>query len=270
MDYCAFHGALGTFLRDQILAGNLLTLTDFFDYAWLGRVDYSEAWDLQRQLAVKRAIGEIPDTLLLLEHPPVYTTGRRGAGPNLRMTEAALGAPLIETDRGGDITFHGPGQLIAYPIIDLRAAGLSVVSYVRSLEETIMRTVRRYGIASHTECGLTGVWTGDTDGQGDKIAAIGVRVGKPAGASGGWVTGHGLALNVDVDLGWFEHIVPCGIADRGVTSIQRATGHSRGVEEVAQTLVTSFEGVFGRRMTRVTGALTFGARPLPSALTGLR
>lgn len=240
-------------------------MTDICDYAWLGRVEYNEAWDLQRDLARKRAEGEIRDTLLLLEHPPVYTTGRRGAGSNLRMTEAALGAPLIQTDRGGDITFHGPGQLIAYPIIDLRAAGLSVVSYVRSLEETIMRTVRQYGIAAHAECGLTGVWTGETDGQGDKIAAIGIRVGKPAGASGGWVTGHGLALNVDVDLGWFERIVPCGIADRGVTSVHRETGQVRGVEEVAETLATAFGEVFGRRMARVTGALTIGARTLPTA-----
>jgi lipoate-protein ligase B len=240
-------------------------LTDVCQYAWLGRVEYHEAWDLQRDLARKRALSEVPDTLLLLEHPPVFTTGRRGAGVNLRMTEAALGAPLIETDRGGDITFHGPGQLIAYPIIDLRAAGLNVVSYVRSLEQSIMRTVLEYGIGSHTECGLTGVWTGETDGHGDKIAAIGVRVGKPAGASGGWVTGHGLALNVDADLQWFERIVPCGIADRGVTSIQRETGRARGVEEVGETLATAFGAVFGRQMTRVTGALTFGARPLPTA-----
>src|ERR1700687_1943063 len=116
------------------------------DCAWLGRVEYGEAWDHQRDLARKRAPGEIPDTLLLLEHPAVYTTGRRGAGANLRLPEAALGAPLIETDRGGDITFHGPGQLVAYPIIDLRAAGLTVVSYVRSLEETIIRTLRAYSI----------------------------------------------------------------------------------------------------------------------------
>jgi lipoate-protein ligase B len=223
------------------------------DYSWLGRVEYREAWDYQRELARRRALGEIDDTLLLLQHPPVYTTGRRGAGVNLRLPEASLGAPLIETDRGGDITFHGPGQLIAYPIIDLRAAGLSVVTYVRSLEETIIRTIRAYGIAGHTECGLTGVWTGETDGQGDKIAAIGVRVGKPAGAAGGWVTGHGLALNVDVDLDWFGRIVPCGIMDRGVTSIAKATGKSPPLEEVAEVLITQFGVVFGREMS--AGAL---------------
>lgn len=215
-------------------------MTRTLDYAYLGRVDYREAWDYQHELAKRRALGEIPDTLLLLEHPPVYTTGRRGAGANLRLPETALGAPLIETDRGGDITFHGPGQLIAYPIIDLRAAGLTVVSYVRALEETIIRTCRAYGIESGTECGLTGVWVGD-----QKIAAIGVRVGKPAGAEGGWVTGHGLALNVDVDLAWFERIVPCGIADRGVTSIKALAGERPAIADVAERLARDFSAVFG-------------------------
>lgn len=226
------------------------------DYAWLGRVDYREAWDYQRELAKRRAVGEIPDTLLLLEHPPVYTTGRRGAGSNLRLPEDALGAPLIETDRGGDITFHGPGQLIAYAIIDLRASGLTVVSYVRSLEETIIRTVHEYGIEGETECGLTGVWVGDK-----KIAAIGVRVGKPAGAEGGWVTSHGLALNVDVELSWFESIVPCGIADRGVTSIKALTGEVPPVAEVAQRLAGNFADVFGVLLS-ANSSLTVGARAL--------
>lgn len=226
------------------------------DYAYLGRVDYREVWDYQRDLARRRALGEIPDTLLLLEHPPVYTTGRRGPGANLRLPETALGAPLIETDRGGDITFHGPGQLIAYPIIDLRAAGLTVVSYVRSLEETIIRTCRAYGIEGGTECGLTGVWVGE-----QKIAAIGVRVGKPAGADGGWVTGHGLALNVDVDLAWFERIVPCGIADRGVTSIKERSGNTPHLTDVSQELARNFGEVFGVRLND-NSSLTVGARSL--------
>jgi lipoate-protein ligase B len=225
------------------------------DYAWLGHVEYGEAWDFQRELGRRRALGEIPDTLLLLEHPPVYTTGRRGPGANLRLPELSLGAPLIVSDRGGDITFHGPGQLIAYPIIDLRAAGLTVVSYVRALEETIIRTLRAYGIEGQTECGLTGVWAGES-----KIAAIGVRIGKPAGA-GGWVTGHGLALNVDVDLAWFERIVPCGIADRGVTSIQALTGAAPAITAVAEQLAVDFGTVFGRRMN-VTASLTPASRPL--------
>jgi lipoyl(octanoyl) transferase len=206
-------------------------------------VEYHEAWELQRDLALKRARGEAPDTLLLSEHPPVYTTGRRGPGANLRLPEAMLGAPLVETDRGGDITFHGPGQLVAYPIIGLREAGLGVVSYVRGLEEMVIRTLRRYGIEGHTECGATGVWVGDA-----KIAAIGVRVSRPAGIEGGWVTTHGLALNVDVDLSWFERIVPCGISDRGVTSIKALTGDAPPLTEVGSRLAAEFGEVFGRRM----------------------
>jgi len=209
----------------------------------LGLVDYEDAWQLQRELAARRSAGEIPDTLLLLEHPPVYTTGKRNAGANLRLPPDLLGAPLIESDRGGDITFHGLGQLVAYPIIDLRAAGLGIVTYVRSLEEVIMRTLRDYGIESALECGLTGVWVGN-----DKIAGIGVRVGRPGGASGAWVTTHGLALNVDVDLAWFELIVPCGIADRGVTSIQRLLGDAPSLSAVAERLVAHFGEVFGREM----------------------
>jgi lipoate-protein ligase B len=215
------------------------------EYEFLGTVEYEEATSLQRDLAYKRAIGDGPDTLLLLEHPPVYTTGRRGAGSNLRMSEQALGAPLIETDRGGDITFHGPGQLIAYPIIDLREAGLGVVEYVRGLEETIIRTVARYGIEANVECRLTGAWVGD-----DKIAAIGVHVGRPAGVAGGWVTTHGLALNVSVDLAWFGKIVPCGISDRGVTSIEALTGAAPDLRDVAAALASEFGDVFDYRMTR--------------------
>jgi lipoyl(octanoyl) transferase len=214
------------------------------EYAWLGRVEYGAAWEYQRELGRQRALGGIPDTLLLLEHDPVYTTGRRGAGSNLLMPASALGAPLVESDRGGDITFHGPGQLIAYPIMDLRAAGLTVVGYVRSLEETIIRTLREYGVEGEISCGQTGVWVGD-----EKVAAIGVRVGKPAGAQGGWVTSHGLALNVDVDLDWFERIVPCGIADKGVTSLAKLTGEAPELEEVAEALAVAFGEVYERLMS---------------------
>jgi lipoate-protein ligase B len=226
------------------------------DYAWLGRVEYLDAWEHQRELARRRALGEIPDTLLLLEHPPVFTTGRRGPGANLRLPEQMLGAPLIEADRGGDITWHGPGQLIAYPIVDLRAAGMSVVTYVRSLEETIIRTIRRYGIGGETDCDYTGVWVGR-----EKVAAIGVRAGKPAGPAGGWVTTHGLALNVNPDLSWFERIVPCGISDRGVASIESLTGQAPALEDVAEVLAAEFGAVFGREM-RVNESLTLPNDPV--------
>ncbi len=209
--------------------------------AWLGRLEYREACRLQRQLAARRGAALIPDTLLLLEHPPVYTTGRRSAGRHLRLPAGSLGAPLIESDRGGDITFHGPGQLIAYPIIELRAAGLGVVSFVRALEEVVIRTLSDYGIPAAREPGLTGVWTG-----GEKIAAIGVRVSRPQGAEGGWVTSHGLALNVDVDLAWFERIVPCGIPDRGVTSMAKLLASPPTTTEVAARLAFRFGEVFER------------------------
>ena len=219
------------------------------EYAWLGRVDYAEAGDVQKRLARERAEGARPDMLLLLEHPPVYTTGKRDATSNLRLPEQMLGAPLVQTDRGGDITFHGPGQLVAYPIIDLREARLGVVDYVRRLEEVIIGTLRGYGVNAGVICGLTGVWAGE-----EKVAAIGVRVGRPLG-TGGWVTTHGLALNVDVDLAWFRKIVPCGIADRGVTSMQGLLETAPSVEEVAEVLARRFGEVFRREMRAVSSLL---------------
>lgn len=226
-------------------------MSDPCEWSWLGTVDYREAWNLQRDLAIRRARCEVPDTLLLLEHPPVYTTGRRDASGNLLLPAEMLGAPLIETDRGGDITYHGPGQLIAYPIIDLKQAGLGVVEYVRGLEDAIVRTLRWYGIEAGVICGLTGVWVGD-----DKIAAIGVRVSRPAGGAGGWVTGHGMALNVDVDLEWFARIVPCGISDHGVTSMRALAGGGPAVLEVGDVFAREFGGVFSRSMMRISPRLT--------------
>ena|SRR3989442_1391391 len=220
----------------------------------LGQVEYGEAWALQRDLATARAAGEIPDTLLLLEHPPVFTTGKRNAESNLRLPADTLGAPLVASDRGGDITFHGPGQLIAYPIIDLRSAGLGVVNYVRNLEDVVMRTLHDYGIESGLECGLTGVWIGR-----EKIAAIGVRVSRRGGVSGAWVTTHGVALNIDVDLAWFDRIVPCGISDRAVTSMQTLLEEAPAVSEVADSLVTHFGHVFQRDMSSA-GGMTLQAR----------
>ncbi len=210
---------------------------------WLGRVDYEEAWNLQRQLALRRARGELEDTLLMLEHPPVYTSGRRSCGDRLRVPPEALGAPLLTVDRGGDITFHGPGQLVAYPIIGLVAQPRGVQAYVRGLEEVVIRTLAGYGIEAGRDEGLTGVWIGR-----DKIAAIGVRVSRPGGAAGGWVSSHGLALNVSVDLDWFDRIVPCGVADRGVTSMKRL-GSGAPLLAVAGRLAREFGAVLGRDVT---------------------
>ncbi len=226
--------------------------------SWLGRLPYEEAWRLQGELAARRAVGLVPDILLLLEHPPVYTTGRRGPGNHLRIPPTALGAPLIESDRGGDITFHGPGQLVVYPILDLRASCLGVAEYVNRLEEAVIRTLTRYGIEGGREAGLPGVWV-----NGEKIAAIGVRVSRPVGSTGGWVTSHGLALNVDVDLDWFQHVVPCGLGDRGVTSVARLRGQVPALLEVAGELAARFGELFGRRIS------TGGAfRPSQAVLTG--
>ncbi len=233
------------------------------EYAWLGCVGYAVAWELQKKLARERAAGTRPDTLLLLEHPAVYTTGKRDANSNLRLPEEMLGAPLVQTDRGGDITFHGPGQLVAYPIIELRDARLGVVDYVRRLEEVIIGTLRRLGIEAVVICGLTGVWVGD-----EKIAAIGVRVGRPQGTSG-WVTTHGLALNVDVDLEWFGRIVPCGIADKGVTSIEALLGRTDTVDEVATSLAETLGEVFGREMRLVNILLTPSQTAVRLEATGL-
>jgi lipoyl(octanoyl) transferase len=219
---------------------------------WLSRVKYVEAWALQRELAQRRAVGEVPDTLLLLEHPPVYTSGRRTCGERLLVPEDALGAPLLAVDRGGDITFHGPGQLVAYPIIGLGARPRGVQAYVRGLEETVIRTLAGYGIAAVREGGLTGVWAG-----GEKIAAIGVRVSRPGGPVGEWVTSHGLALNVSVDLTWFERIVPCGIADRGVTSVTRLLGREVPLPDVAERLAGAFGEAFGREVS-LTGEFVTG------------
>lgn len=217
------------------------------DVRWLGCLEYQEAWTLQRETALRRARGEIDDTLLLLEHPPVYTSGRRSCDGRLRVSADALGAPLLTVDRGGDITFHGPGQLVAYPIMGLGSRPRDVQAYVRGLEEAIIRTLADYDIEAGREDGLTGVWV-----RGEKIAAIGVRVSRPGGARGGWVTSHGLALNVSVDLAWFERIVPCGIAGRGVTSMERQLGSSPPLENLAERLAGDFALVFGRHLTAPT------------------
>ena len=234
------------------------------EYAWLGRVQYADALELQRRLARERAEGTRPDTLLLLEHPPVYTTGKRDAAANLRLPEEMLGAPLLQTDRGGDITFHGPGQLIAYPIVELREARLGVVEYVRAIEQVIIGTLQTFGIEAGLICGLTGVWVGE-----EKIAAIGVRVGRPPGTSG-WVTTHGLALNVEVDLCWFGRIVPCGIADKDVTSMKKLLGKAPTLEAVADAMAVQFGEVFGRETRHIKGLLISSQTPVRGCRPALR
>ena len=208
----------------------------------LGRVEYADALEQQAKLVEDRRAGRIGDTLLLLEHPPVITLGvktRRGpthivASPELL---ASQGVSVYETGRGGDVTYHGPGQLVAYPIFDLRPDRCDVHRYVRDLEEVLIRTAATFGIDARRVPGLTGVWTGAA-GREEKLAAIGVRISR-------WITSHGFALNVATNLSHFDLIVPCGIVDRGVTSIERVLGRGVPMPEVEDRVITSFESVFG-------------------------
>jgi lipoyl(octanoyl) transferase len=211
--------------------------TRSLDVRRLGRVPYAEALQLQRALVDERRAGQIPDTLLLVEHPHVLTLGVRGDGGRSHILAAAdtlssRGIEVHETGRGGDITYHGPGQLVGYPIIDLKPDRCDVHRYVRDLEEVLIRTASDYGVAAQRVDGLTGVWVGQ-----EKLAAIGVRIGR-------WITSHGFALNVTTDLEYFELIVPCGIGDRGVTSLERLVGRTVELADVADCLVDHFCNVF--------------------------
>jgi len=192
---------------------------------------------LQRSLVEERRAGTVGDTLLLLEHPHVITLGVRGDGGRSHLlaspaTLAARGIELHETGRGGDITYHGPGQLVGYPIVDLKPDRCDVHRYVRDLEEVLIRTASDYGVRATRVEGLTGVWVG-----GEKLAAIGVRIAR-------WVTSHGFALNVSTDLDYFQLIIPCGIADRGVTSLERLLGRTIPTVEVAGRVTSHFANVF--------------------------
>ncbi|HEX7521261.1 MAG TPA: lipoyl(octanoyl) transferase LipB, partial [Acidimicrobiia bacterium] len=198
---------------------------------WLGRVAYQEADDLQRSLLEHAA----DDYLLLLEHPHVYTLGKRASLEHVLTPPASVGAELVHADRGGDVTYHGPGQLVGYPIVTLppwKAGQRDVVAYVRKLEGALIDALAELGVEAGRVDGYTGVWAGD-----EKIAAIGVRVVQGR-------TRHGFALNVDPDLSMFEHIVPCGIRDRGVTSMARVLGAAPSMQAVVDRVVVRFAEAF--------------------------
>jgi lipoyl(octanoyl) transferase len=187
-------------------------------------VDYLEAWELQRQLHEQRVRGEIPDTCLLLEHAPVYTAGKRTTPLDRPVSDP--GAPVIDVDRGGNITWHGPGQLTGYPIVALREP-VDVVAYVRSLEDAMIGACAAFGVAAGRVDGRRGAWL-PSDGRGRpdrKVAAIGVRVARS-------VTMHGFALNCDCDLSWYDRIVPCGISDAAVTSLSAEAGRPITIADV--------------------------------------
>jgi lipoyl(octanoyl) transferase len=199
---------------------------------WLGEdVEYNEAWILQKRLVSERNAGRIPDTLLLLEHKHVFTAGRLTPPAHMLLTPSELndlGVPFVETDRGGELTYHGPGQLIGYPILKLSDYEMGPKVYVRNLEGLIIDTLAEFGINAHCEQGTTGVWVDQ-----DKIGAIGVKV------SGG-ITHHGFSLNVNADLRFYSYIIPCGIADRGVTSMNQLIGPSITVDSVRVSLLRHF------------------------------
>jgi len=215
--------------------GSIRSVPTAIDVRQLGTVDYLAAWQLQRDLADARAAGG-PDTLLLLEHTPVYTAGRR-TEPHERPVD---GTPVIDTDRGGKITWHGPGQLVGYPVIGL-AEPLDVVNYVRRLEESLIKVCADLGLDTIRVQGRSGVWLPGSAGRPErKVAAIGVRVARAT-------TMHGFALNCDCDLGAFTGIVPCGISDAGVTSLSAELGRTIAVDEVrsavAEAVCSALDGV---------------------------
>jgi lipoyl(octanoyl) transferase len=206
----------------------------------LGVVPYADALELQADLVESRKAGRIPDQLLLLEHPPVITLGAKSRSnrANLLATPAALesaGIALFEAGRGGDVTYHGPGQLVGYPILDLRPDRCDVHRYVRDLEAVLIESAGAFGVEATRAPGLTGVWVGTA-----KLAAIGVRISR-------WITSHGFALNVTTNLSHFDLIVPCGIADRGVTSLSALLSGQLAPGEVEDAVIRAFGAVFDRQ-----------------------
>jgi lipoyl(octanoyl) transferase len=212
----------------------------------LGTVSYAEALAMQRALVEERRADRVPDLLILLQHPPVITLGVKGDGGRSNVVAtpdrlAELGIAVEETGRGGDVTYHGPGQIVGYPILDLRPDRQDVHRYVRDLEDVMIRTCAGYGLEAGRIAGLTGAWLGVENGPAAKIGAIGVRISR-------WVTSHGFAFNVSTRLDHFQLIVPCGIADRGVTSLEKATGRTIPIEEVEDRLIENFAAVFAREV----------------------
>ncbi|HEX6749601.1 MAG TPA: lipoyl(octanoyl) transferase LipB [Longimicrobium sp.] len=207
------------------------------DVRRLGLISYGDALALQADLVARRRAGEVPDTLLLLEHPHVITLGSGAHEENVLVTpeeRAERGIELFETGRGGDVTYHGPGQLVGYPILDLKPDRQDLHRYLRDLEEVLIGVLGEFGLEGGRKEGLTGVWVGDR-----KVAAIGVRV------SSGWITSHGFALNVSTDLSFFGAIIPCGIRDHGVGSISGELGRDVALAEAEAAVVRQMARVFG-------------------------
>jgi lipoate-protein ligase B len=203
-------------------------------WRYTGRLSYDDGVALQKETVRRRVAKEIPDTLLLVEHDPVITLGKMAKQEHL--LGSRLDIQVVKSTRGGDITYHGPGQIVGYPIIDLTVAKVDLKKYLWKLEEVMIRAVAAHGITAGRQEGMTGAWVGDR-----KIGAIGVRVEK-------WVTSHGFALNANNDLGGFDLIIPCGLKGKGVTSIARETGHEVDLDDLRRSVVKIFGEVVGRRM----------------------
>jgi lipoyl(octanoyl) transferase len=218
---------------------------------WLGIVQYGDGLLMQEHAVERLRSGEAPEQLLLLEHPHVFTLGRGADSSNILADQQQLltrSVEVHETGRGGDVTYHGPGQLVGYPIIDLKPDRCDVHRYVRDIEEVLIRTIAEFGVTGTRIAGFTGAWVGN-----EKIGAIGVRIAR-------WITSHGFALNVNTDLSYFKMIVPCGITDKGVTSLSRLLGRQIELRDVARIAASRFGDVFGREVLVSESAL-----PTPSA-----
>lgn len=204
---------------------------------WLGIVQYDDGLRLQQTSVERLRSGQDPEQLLLLEHPHVFTLGRGADSSNILADRQQLESSDVEvheTGRGGDVTYHGPGQLVGYPIVDLKPDRCDVHRYVRDIEEVLIRTIAEFGVTGTRIPGLTGVWVGN-----EKIGAIGVRVAR-------WITSHGFALNINTDLSFFRMIVPCGITDKGVTSLSKLIGRELELQDVASVCAQKFAEVFDR------------------------
>ncbi len=215
----------------------------------LGLMGYAEAWALQKRVVAARKAGAIEDVLLLCEHPHVITQGRNGRRENLLASEHVLrqkGVEFHATDRGGDITYHGPGQIVGYPILNLGAIRRDVVWYVRMLEEAMIQATAELGVAANRVEGKTGIWVKSENAE-EKLAAIGVHISR-------WVTSHGFAYNVSTDLRYFDLIVPCGIADRKATSLEKLLGRSVKQEEIAPRIARHLGEVFGLELKETSRA----------------
>ncbi|MBH49537.1 MAG: lipoyl(octanoyl) transferase [Candidatus Marinimicrobia bacterium] len=201
----------------------------------LGKSPYEKTWNLQKIMQRQRINNEIHDTVLFVEHEPVYTFGKNANEDHL-LQNYPTDVKLFHIERGGDITFHGPGQLVGYPILDLHRYQLSISWYMRSLEEVVIQTLRKFNIKAERKSDLTGVWV-----KNEKIAALGVRISR-------WVTMHGFALNVNTDLSYYENIIPCGIFNYGVTSMEKFLKKEQDMEKVKKVLISVFSEVFQSKM----------------------